>query len=283
MKQPTIFFGSSIYTLPIIAFLQKQYDLKLVLTTEQKLTDAVPKYCKEHDILYESVTSLKENTIIIQKLQIIHAEFAILAYFGAIIPQSIITLFPKGIINIHPSRLPQYRGTTPGQTAILLGDIRTAVSIMLLDKEIDHGPLLGQEVENILPTDTAPRLYKRLFDKGVTLLAKILPIYLSGELLPKAQDHNKATYTKVLTRESGFLNDKLPVAPGLLERMVRAYDPWPGVWTRVTRLKDTVLTGKIVKFLPNDMIQVEGKKPVSYRDFRNGYKHADLWLSKFLT
>lgn len=283
MKQPTIFFGASAYVIPLLTFLHDTYDVQLVITTEQKSSDPVIAYCKERNIPYETVLSFRKKPELTEKLQKMDINFAILAHFGGLVPQSIIDIFPKGIINVHPSRLPQYRGPTPGQTAILLGDIKTAVSIMLLDSEIDHGPVLVQDIEPILPNDTAPILYTRLFAKGVKLLEEILPQYLAGKVTPQEQDHKKATYSKILTRESGFLDDKLPIAPGLLERMVRAYYPWPGVWTKVTRLQNSSLTGKIVKFLPGGMVQVEGKKPMSYRDFRNGYPQGDLWLRKFLT
>lgn len=283
MKQPTVFFGASSYVIPLLIFLHEKYDLTFVLTTEQKPTDPVITYCRENNVPYETVLSFRKKPELAEKLTEIHADFAVLAHFGALVPQSIIDIFPKGILNIHPSRLPQYRGPTPGQTAILLGDIRTAVSIMLLDNEIDHGPLLVQEPELILPNDTAPVLYTRLFAKGATILAEMLPKYLAGKVKPQQQNHSKATYSKILTRGSGFLDDKLPVAPGLLDRMTRAYYPWPGAWTRVTRLQHNPLTGKLVKFLPGGMVQVEGKKPMSYKDFRNGYPQGDIWLKKFLT
>jgi methionyl-tRNA formyltransferase len=277
MKQPTVFFGASSFVLPVIEFLNRDYDLKLVITTEMKSSDAVPKFCQENNIPFIQVNSPKE--LLNTKYQILHTEsqFAILADFGLIVSQEIINMFPKGIINIHPSRLPQYRGPTPGQTAILLGDVRTGVSIILLDKEVDHGPLLGQEEEEILAHDTATSLYNRLFAKGVALLQVVLPAYLSGELKPIEQDHSKATFTKILTRESGYIDSDHPTSPGLLDRTIRAYYPWPGVWTKWHMENEKE---KIVKFLPNKIIQVEGKKPMSYKDFMNGYPEGRKFLEK---
>ncbi len=282
MKQPTIFFGASTFVIPIIAYLQNDYDLKLVVTTEKETADAIPQYCKQHHIPYICVKTLKDNDVL-KRLSSYHVSFAVLAYFGLIIPKSMIPLFPKGIINIHPSLLPAYRGTTPGQTAILLGETITGVTIMILDNEIDHGPILAREIEPIFPNDTAITLYMRLFTRGVALLQRVLPDYLSGKIQSQHQEHAKATYTKPLTRKSGFLADTQLVSPGLLERMIRAYFPWPGAWSRVTQLNESNLTGKIVKFLPQEYIQVEGKKPVSYRDFSNGYPEAKMWVKKFLS
>ncbi len=214
------------------------------------------------------------------RLRDIHAEFAVLAYFGLIVRQQVIDIFPKGILNIHPSLLPYYRGPTPVQTALLLGTNKTGVSIMLLDSEVDHGPVFAQATEPISSTDTTIRLYERLFPKGVQLLSEVLPLYLEGKTQPIEQNHSKSTLTKMLTRESGFFQDTQTQAPELLERMVRAYYPWPGVWTKCTTLPNSKLTNKIVKFLPGKMIQVEGKKPVSYKDFLNGYPEAKDWLKK---
>lgn len=279
MKTPILFFGASSYVLPIIALLHKEYDLKLVVTTEKGPQAAVPAFCTAQNIPFVSVISTKELKSLSPQLSAINAPVAVLADFGLIIPQSTLDIFPKGIVNIHPSRLPLYRGPTPGQTAILLGDIRTGVSIIRLDKEVDHGPLLAQEEEPISSTDTATSLYTHLFKKGAQLLFCVLPAYLTGGLTPKEQDHDKATFTKPLIRESGFLDTTKPISPTILDRMIRAYYTWPGVWTRYPKSTST-LSGKIIKFLPAEMLQVEGKKPVSKKDFLNGYPEAKGWLQK---
>lgn len=277
-KLPIIFFGSSQFVLPIIEFLNRDYDLKLVVTTEKNPEDAVPKYCSDNNITFISIQSFKEPIWQEWKLEIENwkLEIAVLAYFGLIIPQNLIDLFPKGIINIHPSRLPQYRGTTPGQTPIVLGDVRTGVSIMLLDREVDHGPILAIEDEKILTADTSTTLYKRLFSKGVELLEAVLPAYLSGQLKATEQDHKKATYTKPLTRKSGYIDCTKPISPVLLDRLIRAYHPWPGVWT-LAKINNQEVR---IKFLPNKILQVEGKKPVKYKDFINGYPEGKEILEK---
>src|SRR5438093_1033318 len=136
-----VFFGSSKYVLPILQELQKEYTIALVLTTEKNAMDAVPKYCLEHGLKFLQVDSLDENTQ--YAIRNTNSPVGVLADFGLLISQEIIDMFPKGIVNIHPSLLPKLRGSTPGQTAILNGDKKTGVSIMLLDKELDHGPLLG--------------------------------------------------------------------------------------------------------------------------------------------
>jgi methionyl-tRNA formyltransferase len=272
-----VFFGSSSHVIPIIEVLKKDFNLALVVTTE-KADGAVPSFCKQNKVNFIFTSTLKDQNFksLILNLK---SPVAVVADFGLIIPDTILNAFPKGIINLHPSLLPKYRGPTPVQTAILNGEKITGISIMKVDSEIDHGPILGQEKEEILDTDTADSLYKRLFAKGANLLSKTIGLYLTRGLKPLAQDHSKATFTKPLTRQDGFIdlsklkmkNEKLKIA-----RMVRAYFPWPGVWLKM-RLNGNE---KIVKLLPENQIQVEGKKPMSYKDFLNGYPEGKEILEK---
>ncbi len=262
-----VFFGSSKFVIPILEVLRKNFTLSLVLTTEKSSTDAVPSYCIKNKTPHFSVQQF--NNLTIEQLKKLNTSMAVLADFGLIIPQQVLDLFPKGIINIHPSLLPKYRGPTPVQTAILNGEKTTGVTIIKLDEEIDHGPILGFEKEKILNTDTSESLYKRLFEKGANLLLKVLPNYIKGDLKSNAQNHKQATFTSHLTRKDGLIDLNNPPAPEKLQRMIRAYFPWPGVWTRL-RL-GYVGEAKIIKFLPEKKVQVEGKKPMSYKDFKNGY------------
>ena len=288
-----VFFGSSKFVIPILEVLSKNFDLKLVLTTESPASPArldsaeraggpkpnlvppwrdypVIKYCVKNKIPYLSVSNLSDPKINSQ-LSNVNCQIAVLANFGLIIPKQILNAFTKGIINIHPSLLPKYRGPTPVQSAILNGEKTTGVSIMKLDDKIDHGPILAQEKEEILPLDTAESLYKRLFEKGANLLLKVINKYLEGDLKLTPQNHKKATFTNRLTRQDGYVDVSNEVTAvtkkDMLERMIRAYFPWPGAWTNI-RINDKLLR---IKLLPENKIQVEGKKPMTYKDFLNGY------------
>jgi methionyl-tRNA formyltransferase len=277
-RPPVVFFGSSSYVIPIIETLQKNFSLSLVITTE-KSDGTVPSFCRQNKINFISVSTLKDpNT----KCLILNtkAPVAVLADFGLIIPQEILNAFPKGIINIHPSLLPKYRGPSPVQAAILNGEKITGVSIMKVDDKIDHGPILGFEKEEILDSDTADSLYERLFKKGSTLLIKVLNSYIKGDLKPIAQNHEKATFSKTLTRKDGFIDMskvKSQKSKAEIGRKVRAYYPWPGVWFK-TKINNVE---KIIKLLPENKIQVEGKKPMPYKDFANGYPETKEILDYF--
>jgi methionyl-tRNA formyltransferase len=265
----TVFFGSSSYVIPVIEALKKNYNLALVVTTE-KSNGAVPFFCKQNNISFRSVTGLKDSNL--KSLILNHkSQVAVVADFGLIIPEEILNSFPKGIINIHPSLLPKFRGPSPVQAAILEGVKTTGVSIMKIDNEIDHGPILGQEKEEVLDTDTGKSLYKRLFDKGAKLLIKVLNLYLNDNLKLSAQNYKEATFSQTLKREDGFIDISNPPSKEIIQRMVRAYFPWPGVWFK-TKLNGTE---KIVKLLPGQRIQVAGKNPMTYKDFLNGYPQAE--------
>ena len=132
MKQKIVFFGSSRYVIPIIEVLKKNFDLSLVITTEQNPSDPIPHFCIKNKIKYISVTSLN-NSIVNDQLSMVNCQLAILADFGLIIPKRVLKIFQKGIINIHPSLLPKYRGPTPVQNAILNGENMTGISIIKLE------------------------------------------------------------------------------------------------------------------------------------------------------
>ena len=141
LKLKIIFFGASKFVIPLIEMLNKNFDLALVVTTERNPLDAVPNFCQKNNISYISVKTISEALDRIKKE---NAQLGVLAYFGLLLPKELLNIFPKGILNIHPSLLPKYRGATPVQTAILNGDLGTGVTIIKLDEELDHGPILAQ-------------------------------------------------------------------------------------------------------------------------------------------
>lgn len=163
---------------------------------------------------------------IIETLRGFNAEAAVLAAYGRIIPQSIIDLFPRGIINIHPSLLPKYRGPTPIESAILNGDSETGVSIMQLTAGMDEGPVFVQVKTPLTGNETKFELYKNLAPLGAETLIRILPSILDGSLKPAPQDNKAATYCSLLSKEDGILNPEARTAQEI-ERMIRAYLGFP--------------------------------------------------------
>jgi methionyl-tRNA formyltransferase len=202
-------------------------------------------------------------------------DLAILVAFGQLIPQDTLKLPKLGFINVHPSLLPKYRGPSPIQTAILKGEEKTGVSIMILDEELDHGPILAQKELAINPSDTYSSLVEKLARLGAELLLETLPKYQLGDLKPIPQDNSKAILCEKITRESGKIDIDNPPDPKTLDRMIRAFHPWPAVWTEIN--------GKRFKFLPEGKIQPEGKKPMTMREFANGYPNLKEKVEKLLS
>jgi methionyl-tRNA formyltransferase len=154
----------------------------------------------------------------------------VVAAFGQILPRSVLEIPAFGCINIHPSLLPKYRGVAPVPAAILNGDEFAGVSIMLMDKGIDTGPVLTSVHVPILPQDTADTLMKKLANTSAQLLLDTLPGWFRKEIAPQPQNDAGASYTKMLTKEAGEIDWKLPAVQ--IWRQVRAYQPWPGSFTR---------------------------------------------------
>lgn len=205
-------------------------------------------------------------------------DVGVLASYGKILSKEVLKIPKHGILNIHPSLLPKYRGASPAQAAILNGDQVTGVTIIKMDEKIDHGPIVAQFKEKIRPDDTAKSLYERLFETGAKVLLTILPAYLEDRIELRKQDHSKATYTKKLTRDDGKVDWTKPNKYN--ERFIRAMFPWPGAWTEVTIqdrrrlkiLKAHLEKGKLIL----DQVQLEGKKPVTWKQFCEGYPKAKL-------
>lgn len=168
------------------------------------------------------------------------SKLAILAAYGQIIPQRVLDEFPLGIINVHPSLLPQYRGPTPIEQAILDGVLKTGVSIMRLSAGMDEGPLYKQKTVHLSGTETKANLTKQLQKHGSDLLVDILPAIADGSLQPRQQPHpDRATYSRKLTKTDSIINWEKPAE--VLEREIRAFAGWPGSRTTLFN-KDVIVT-----------------------------------------
>ena len=156
-------------------------------------------------------------------------DLIIVAAFGQILPPEVLRLPSQGCLNVHASLLPRHRGASPINAAILAGDRETGVTIMLMDEGLDTGPILGKSSIPIGEADTAGTLSECLGDLGAETLLDVVPRWLAGKIVPEPQDPTKATVTRVLSKEDGLIDWAKPAA--LLERAVRAYNPWPGAYT----------------------------------------------------
>ncbi len=207
-------------------------------------------------------------------------DFFIVASYGKIIPEVILTLAPHGALNVHPSLLPLYRGPSPIQSALLDGTLTTGVSIMKLDKEMDHGPILTQTAFLINAESNTGTLEVSCGQVGGELLVQVLPHYLEGTLIPKEQDHTKATICKKITKDLGLihLDDDIDI----VRRKWRALTPWPMLYFFIDHADKTmrikiqqvdILTEKESRLARDYIVAVtpEGKKEMDWESFKRGY------------
>lgn len=205
--------------------------------------------------------------------------------FNKIIPSEIINLFDKGIINIHFSKLPQYRGPAPVQYTILNGNRQAWITYYLINERLDVGQTLTQTSLPLDMTETTETLYQKLIEKSSSEIVKIIDNYLSDRY-HTCQQIGEASYTKKLTTDNCKINWTKP--PIEIERLIRAAYPKPGAWTsvqispksakiptkkRIKILKAHLESGKLVL----DQVQLEGKNPVTWKQFQEGYPSASLF------
>lgn len=264
MKQKIIFFGTGDYTLSVIQSLKK-FQLALVVTTEAH--GKVEKYARSQNI--PCIVSHLDNSEDVARIKELRPTIGVLASFGAIVPQHVIDLFPNGILNVHPSLLPKYKGPSPIQSAILAGDDKTGVTIIKLDDQIDHGPIAYQVSVRLTRHETTDELKRTLFKIGAELCEELIQGIEAGKKVSyEEQDHTKETFTEKFENDAGLVDVKNPPEREKLTRMIRALYPSPGVYTMV----EIGGKEKRLKLLPKNRIQVEGKNIMTIDDFLNGYQ-----------
>jgi len=232
ISETIVFFGTEDFSLATLEqLIDVGYPIAAVVTKPDtprgrghKLTPpSVKVLAQQHNIPVLQPQKLKE---IAEDLRALGPATGVLVSYGKIIPQSIIDLFTPGIVNVHPSLLPKYRGPSPIESAIENGDHETGVSIMQLSAAMDAGPVYTQIHHPLTGTETQPELYATLAQKGAETLLKTLPAIIRGELQPTPQNDAQATYCQLLSKEDAWLNPSNLTAQQA-ERKIRAHLAWP--------------------------------------------------------
>lgn len=156
-------------------------------------------------------------------------ELLVVIAYGEILQRNVLDIASHGAVNVHPSLLPRYRGSAPVRTAILNGDATTGVSIIQLIRKLDAGPILRQDVVDILPEDDAETLTDRLSLLAASVLPDTCDDWISGEITPTVQDESAATMTREWTRHDAVIDWQTSAT--VISRLVRASQPWPVAWT----------------------------------------------------
>lgn len=230
-----------------------------------------------------------------EHLRGLRAEAMVVVGYGQIIPQSIIDMAPLGIINVHASLLPKYRGAGPIQWAILNGETRTGVTTMRIDAGLDTGDMLLKAETEIGPEESAIELGRRLAEMGAELLIRTLDGLAAGTITPQPQNPAEATLARLLTKEDGHLNWSEPAQA--IHNRVRGLQPWPGaatefrgqtlhIWSSRTRPERGATPGRFLTLKPPVVscgegslelveVQLQGRKRMTAADFANGQRLTD--------
>ena len=228
--------------------------------------------------------------------QALEPELIVVVAYGKIIPPWLIELPRHGVVNLHGSLLPRYRGAAPIQWAIASGESETGVCTMRIDEGLDTGPVYSCEKTAIGPDESADELAQRLAHTGAELMKRTIDGIASGVLKPTPQDHSQATLAPILRRQDGYI-DWTETAQAIHNR-IRGFNPWPGAVTRFRQslcklLKSKVGLGTEASVPPGGIIatkrslavvcgdtrilevlelQVHNRKPLSGKDFVNGFR-----------
>ncbi|MEK7059135.1 MAG: methionyl-tRNA formyltransferase [Patescibacteria group bacterium] len=240
MSKTILFFGSGPVAAESLALLAKDFQIEAVVTKPKP-----PHHKADFPVLTLAAklglkvlpTADKQKLLELFKTKPAASQLGIVIDYGIIIPQQVIDYFPLGIINSHFSLLPEWRGADPITFSILSGQKRTGVSLMLIEENLDEGPLLAQTPYDIPPNATTPELTEQLIELSHESLKQILPLYMDGSINPAPQEQvtmaasNKSTYSRKLTKQDGVLDFNKSAA--VLECEVRAFVGWPRSRTRL--------------------------------------------------
>ena len=252
-----VFMGSPSYAIPVLeAVMSLDHQVAGVYTQPDKpagrgrAPEATPlkAYALERGLAVLQPPSLRRPEAQ-EALAALEPQVVVVAAYGKFLPPAVLEMPAHGCLNVHPSLLPRHRGPSPVATAILDGDAVTGTTIILLDPGMDSGPILTSREVPVDARATTESLTPVLFQAGAQLLTEVLPLWLEGRLSPVEQAHSQATVTRLLERSDGEADWQLPAVD--LERRLRAFTPWPGLFTR--------WRGKVLKVLGASLLQGPGE------------------------
>ena len=291
-KPSVVFFGNERLATgvttkaPVLrALIDAGYPIEAVVVNHDQATSRkqrvleVEELAKEHNI-----------PVLLEFSPSLTSPVAVLAAYGKIVPKSVIDHFEYGIVNIHPSALPKYRGSTPIESVILDGSTSTAVSLMKLDVKMDAGGVYAQNEVVLRSTTSKQDLADELGKLGADMLIKALSQILVSSLDAQPQEESQATFTRQITKQDGQIDWNKSAQE--IEREIRAYAGWPGSSTEINDKPITITQAEIIEetgepgkaFVHNKQLAIycgqdallitnlkpAGKRQMSSRDFLAG-------------
>lgn len=296
-----IFAGTTEFGIPTLEkLMQSGHELLFCITLpdkpvgrKQELTaPPIKKWAQEHNVRVLQPAKIAD---LHDEIALPKPDVLLVAAYGQIIPAEILNLPVHGCVNIHGSLLPKYRGASPIQAAILNGDKTTGITLIKMDEKIDHGPIIAEREIQIAADVNFAQLYENLSKLASELTSEILPKYVRNELTVGEQNHDKATFTRLLTKNDARIDWTKTAAQ--IYHQIRALNPEPGTWTT---LNDKVVKIQSVRLLPEmkielpgkiymsasglavktgdqslllETLQPEGGRPMPAKDFANGLKN----------
>ncbi len=280
-----IFWGTPDFAIhPLSALMESGYSIIAIITQPNKITGRkkllkpppVKVAAQNYHIPVLQPNKLKDDQFF-EEFKNLAPDICIVGGYGKIIPERYLLVPKFGFICVHPSLLPKYRGPSPIQGAIMNGEPETGIGIIIMDKEMDHGPILSEVKYHLKPTEYKQEAEQEIWKLGGKLLIETLPKYIAGKIKPRIQNHEQATFTKLLTREDARTDWSRP--PQEIYNKIRALNPEPGTWTtwnnKVFNIKKAkLIDGKLTLIT----VQLEGKKETPMTDFLSG--HPDFNISQ---
>ena len=293
-----VFIGSGEIGVPALHALQKsKHEVVAVVTQpdkpvgrEQKITPPPIKAALADAKMSILQPAKIKDPAAIEQIRAIAPEVIVVVAYGQILPRAVLEIPKIACLNIHASLLPRWRGAAPIQAAIAAGDRETAITVMYMDEGLDTGDVLLQRKIDIEPNETGDSLHDRLAQIAPNVLLESLRLLANGNAPRIPQDKTVATYAPKLNRESGRINWNEPAE--VIERKIRAYNPWPGAFTEFNNRKLKIFSASIVdlrgkpgEILRKDKelvigtsdqalslteVQLEGKRRLSAAEFLRG-------------
>ncbi len=279
-KHQIVFIGTGSLGIKALEALNRdpQYEILLVITGEEKAItgrkvaeNPIFEIAEHHKLPILKTANIKDPEVI-ERVKKLNPDLGIMADFGQIIPKEMLDIFKYGLLNIHPSLLPLYRGPSPVQYTILNGDKFAGVTIMLTSAKMDAGPTITQGKVELYGNETTTILKDYLGQYGANLLMNAIPYYITGDLPPVAQEEERAIFSHIIKKVDGYVETSTPAVE--VDRKIRAFDNWPKAWTKINDKRVLLISGHFEEdgLYLLDLVKPEGKKIMNYSDFINGYK-----------
>lgn len=296
-----VYFGTPEFALKPLESLLKEENIEILAVVTQpdkaqgrkKILTPPPvkELAKSRNLKIIQPKNKKELKSELDKLE--QADFFVVIAFGMILSENILNIPKFGSINVHASLLPKYRGASPIQESLINGDEETGISIMKIDKELDHGDIFLIRRLSIDAEDNFETLSSKLSELAASILPHVISDIADGNLKTISQNHEKASYCHKINKEDGKID--FHVSAQEIKNMIRAYTPWPRVYTTLKNKKLKIIASdveneenlspgefkienKVLKIgtkkgvLIPKILQLEGKKEMDVKSFINGYQ-----------